>query len=52
MDERRRMSTDTLMEIIQTRMKANGNSPTSGSFLYDIYIALSQLKQYEGKEED
>lgn len=49
---KQRMSTDTLMEIIQTRIKSNDNNPTSGSFLYDIYIALSQLKQYEEKEED
>ena len=46
-----RMSTDTLMEIIQTRIKANDKNPTSGSFLYDIYIALSQLKKYEEEKE-
>lgn len=28
----KRMSTDTLMEIIQTRIKANQNNHTAGSF--------------------
>lgn len=45
--DRQRINTDTLLEIIQTRMKSNDNNPTLGSLLFDLYIALSQLKEYE-----
>lgn len=45
-----RMSTETLMDILLTRIKSNDNNPTSGSFLYDLYKALEELKQYESKD--
>lgn len=45
---KQRMSTETLMDILLTRIKSNGNNPTSGSFLYDLLIALGDLEQYEG----
>lgn len=45
-----RMSTETLMEIISTRIKSNDNNPTYGSLLIDLLIALENLKQYENED--
>ena len=50
--DKQRINTDTLLEIIQTRMKSNDNNPTLGSLLFDLYIALSQLNRASEMNKD
>ena len=38
------MDINTLLEITKTRIIAEGNNPTSTSFLYEIYKSLEELK--------
>jgi len=41
------MDTSTLLEIINTRIRANDANPTKGTFLYELAKALERLQQYE-----
>lgn len=41
------MDTNTLLEILSTRIEANDNNPTKGSLLYELVNALKRLKEYE-----
>lgn len=44
------METSLLLEVLQTRMEANDNNPTSGSFLYELYLKLTELKEREDRD--
>lgn len=44
------MDTNTLLEILSTRIKANDNNPTRGSLLYELVNALKKLKEYESND--
>lgn len=44
------MDTQSLIEILQTRMETNDNNPTKGSFLYEIYLKMQKLKRFEDNE--
>lgn len=45
------MDLNTLMEITKTRIIAEGNNPTSTSFLYEIYRSLEELKVLREEKE-
>lgn len=44
------MDLNTLIEITKTRILAEGNNPTSTSFLYEIYKSLEELKRLKETE--
>lgn len=40
------MDTQTLIEIVKTRIEANNANPTGKSFFYELLKALEELEQY------
>ena len=44
------MEISTLMEIVQTRIKASENNPTAKSFLFELYKVLEEYKQMKEGE--
>lgn len=44
------MDTRTLIDMVNTRIEANGDNPTSKSFFYEIIKALEELEQYRSAD--
>lgn len=47
-----KLTTEALIEVIKTRIRAEDGNPTGKSFFYELVMALERLKEYEEESKE